>query len=201
MNDNLTKETDYSRSFLVLQELPINWKWMLFLGVLMVLLGTLGLVASGFLTLTSMLMFGGFIFAGGIIQMIHTVMAKEKDWGGKVQHILIALLYIVAGLIIFWDPFATSLIVTILLASLFAVIGGTKIWYAFYCKKQDWKWLLPAFSGLLNLVLTAIIITTLPESAIWLIGLLIAIEMLFSGWFLLLLGLRMRKIEKNGQPI
>ncbi len=197
MNDNTNEKTE-SSTYVVLQELPINWKWMIFLGILMLILGTVGLIASGFLTLTSILMFGGFIFAGGIMQMIHAIVTKEKEWSGKIQHILIALLYIAAGLIIFWDPFSTSLILTIILASLFAVIGATKIWYAFYCKRHDWKWLLPAFSGLLNMILTAIIVVTLPESAMWLIGLLIAIEMLFSGWFLLFLGLRVKNLDNNG---
>ncbi len=196
MNDITTPNEPYSTSCLVLQELPIHWKWMFFLGIFMIIAGTFGLYASGLLTLTSIFMLGSFIFVGGILQIIHTIQAKEKDWGGKLQHILIALLYIIAGVIIFFDPLTTSLALTILLAFMFALMGITKIWYAFYCKKQDWKWLLPAFSGLLNLIFTGFIIATLPESALWLIGMLIALEMLFNGWFLLLLGLRVRKIEK-----
>jgi len=183
--------------FITLQELPINWKWMIGVGIFMLIFGTLGLLASSILTLTSVLIFGGFIFAGGIIQVIHGFTAKEKEWGGKLQHFFIALLYIIAGLIVFWDPLATSLLLTILLASLFGVIGVARIWYASYCKKQDWKWLLPAFTGLMDLILAAIVIATLPESAVWLIGLLIAIEMLFNGWLLFFLGLRVRKMENN----
>ncbi len=194
-NDETIETSRFSCS--VLQELPINWKWMIFLGLSMVIFGTLGIIASSFITLTSILIFGGFIFAGGIIQLIHAIKVKEQEWGGKLQHLLIALLYIIAGVVIFFDPFSTSLVLTILLASLFAIIGVAKIWYAFYCKKQGWKWLLPAFSGLLNLILTAIVIASLPESAFWLIGLLIAVEMLFSGWFLFWLGLRVRKLEQG----
>lgn len=85
MNHSTTNET-INASCLVLQELPIKWKWMLFLGLFMLILGTLGLVASGFLTLTSIFMFGGFIFAGGVVQIFHAIQAKEKDWGGKLQH-------------------------------------------------------------------------------------------------------------------
>ncbi len=144
MNDNTIEKTE-SSTYVVLQELPINWKWMIFLGILMLILGAVGLIASGFLTLTSILMFGGFIFADGIMQMIHAIVTKEKEWSGKIQHILIALLYITAGLVVFLDPFSTSLILTIILASLFAVIGVTKIWYAFYCKKHGWKWLFLSF--------------------------------------------------------
>ncbi len=182
---------------ILLQELPIKWKEMIFLGIFLIVLGTVGVVASSLLTLTSIFIFGGLVFAGGVIQMIHAIQTKEKDWSGKFQHIFIALLYLIAGMIIFFDPLATSIVLTILLASLFAVIGVAKISYALQCKKQDWKWLFPASSGLLNLILTTIVIATLPESAFWLIGLLIAIEMLMSGWFLLLLGLRVKKMKQN----
>jgi len=140
-------------------------------------------------------MFGDFIFAGGIIQFVHAIQSKEKEWAGKLQHFAIAIIYIIACLVIFWDPFSTSFILTIFLASVFAVIGVARIWYAFYCKGQDWKWVLPALLGLFDLVLTGIILATLPESALWLIGLFIAIEILFNGWFLLMLGLRVRKTD------
>jgi len=100
-----------------------------------------------------------------------------------------------AGLVIFWDPFSTSFVLTIFLASVFAVIGVARIWYAFYCKQQDWKWILPALLGLFDLILTGLILAALPESALWLIGFLIAIEILFNGWFLLLLGLRVRRAD------
>ena len=193
MNDTETQST----MNIVLQELPLNWKWMLTLGISMIFLGTIGLLASGFLTLTSVLIFGGFIFAGGLLQMVHAIQVKEEGWSGKLQHILIAALYIIAGVIVFWDPLVTSLFLTILLASLFAVIGIARLWYASYCKKQDWKWFLPALSGVFDLIIAVIIIVSLPGSAIWLIGMLIAIEMLFNGWFFLFLGLRVRKIESN----
>jgi len=140
-------------------------------------------------------MFGDFIFAGGIIQFVHAIQSKEKEWAGKLQHFAIAIIYIIACLVIFWDPFSTSFILTIFLASVFAVIGVARIWYAFYYKGQDWKWVLPALLGLFDLVLTGIILATLPESALWLIGLFIAIEILFNGWFLLMLGLRVRKTD------
>ena len=194
MNQKTTHELNIVTR-IVLNELPVNWKWMIGVGLLMIILGTLGLIASSVLTLTSVLIFGGFIFAAGIIQFAHAIQAKEKEWGGKLQHFAIAIIYIVAGLVIFWDPFSTSFILMIFLASVFAVIGVARIWYAFYCKRQDWRWLLPALLGLFDLVLTGMILATLPESAFWLIGLFIAIEILFNGWFILFLGLRVRKTD------
>jgi len=77
-----------------LNELPINWKWMTGLGVLMIILGTAGIIASSVLTLTSVLMFGGFILSAGVIQLVHAIQTKEKEWAGKLQHIAIGIIYI-----------------------------------------------------------------------------------------------------------
>ena len=112
---------------------------MLALGVFMIVAGTIGLLVSNLLTLTSILIFGGLIFAGGILQIVQGVQAREKDWIGRLQHFFIAILYLIGGLIITWDPLAASLVLTIILASLFAVIGVIKISYAIYCKRRQWR--------------------------------------------------------------
>jgi uncharacterized membrane protein HdeD (DUF308 family) len=184
------------RSLIVLQELPVNWKGMVGLGVFMMLFGFVGLIAANLLTLTSILIFGGFILGGGLLQLVHAVKAQEKEWGGKLQHVLIALLYLLVGLIILWDPWATSVVLTVFLVSLFAVMGVARIWYAFQSRKQGWRWLFIALLGSLNLLLTVLVIITLPESALWLIGFLVAIEMLMNGSYLLFLGLSVRKIDQ-----
>ncbi len=180
---------------ITMQELPINWKWMLTLGIAMLLFGTIGLVVSNLLTLVSIYFFGGLVLAGGLIQVIHAFRAQEKEWGGKLQHWLIALLYLSMGILIIWDPFATSIALTIFMAVIFAMIGIIRLNLAFYYKNLGWKWLLPTFVGLIDLVLAGLIITTLPESALWLIGLFIAIEMIMNGWFLVLIALRVKQVD------
>ncbi len=182
---------------IVMQELPINWKWMLILGIGMLLFGTIGLVASNLLTLASIYFFGGLVLAGGIMQIIHAFRTQEKQWGGKLQHWLIALLYLSMGTLIIWDPFATSITLTIFIAVIFTIIGIIRLNFAFFSRKQGWKWLLPTFSGLINLILAILIIATLPESALWFIGLFIAIEMLMNGWFLVLLAMRVKNLKNT----
>jgi uncharacterized membrane protein HdeD (DUF308 family) len=49
------------------------------------------------------------------------------------------------------------------------------------------------FSGLVDLVLAVLILTGLPGSAVWAIGLLVGINMIFGGWALVLLSLSARK--------
>ncbi len=179
----------------VMQELPINWKWMLLLGIVMILFGTVGLIASNLLTIASIYMLGALLLAGGIMQLIHGIQQREKEWAGRVTHWLIALLYIAMGALMVWDPFASSFAITVFIAVIFALIGIIRLSFAFTLRAQGWRWLLPALLGVINLVLAGLIIAALPEAALWFIGLLIAIEMLMNGWFLLLLALRVKALE------
>jgi uncharacterized membrane protein HdeD (DUF308 family) len=194
MTQDTIKENNIT---IIVKELPIDWKWMLTLGISMLIFGTIGLIASNILTLASVYFFGGLVIAGGIMQIIHVFRTQEKEWGGKLQHWLIAVLYLSMGTLIIWDPFASSVALTAFIAVLFTVIGMIRLNFSFHAKKQGWKWLLPTFLGLIDLLLAILIIITLPESALWLIGLFIAIEMLMNGWLLVLLAIRVKQVENN----
>ncbi|MBR5185298.1 MAG: hypothetical protein IKW19_03255, partial [Akkermansia sp.] len=53
------------------------------------------------------------------------------------------------------------------------------------------------FNALVSLVLGVMIIWGWPESSVWLIGTLIAVEMIFSGWTLMFLAIGPRPELEN----
>jgi uncharacterized membrane protein HdeD (DUF308 family) len=53
------------------------------------------------------------------------------------------------------------------------------------------------FNAIISLVLGVMIIWSWPESSAWLIGTLIAVEMIFSGWTLMFLALAPRDAENQ----
>jgi uncharacterized membrane protein HdeD (DUF308 family) len=55
---------------------------------------------------------------------------------------------------------------------------------------QRWGWLV--VNGVLDLLLAAIIIVALPGSAVWALGLLIGIDMLFGGSSLIAIAMKAR---------
>lgn len=183
-------------NLVLFQELPINWKLMLGIGIFMILAGSLGIGMSIYLTLGSMLLFGILLAAGGVMQFFDGLQSKEENWAGRTQHFLVALFYLLAAAAVIWDPLAASFLITVLLAGLFTVIGSVKIWYAFHCKKRGWQWILPFVSGGLNIALATLIIISLPESSLWLLGILIAIELLLNGWFLTFVALRVKQNQR-----
>ena len=86
----------------VLGDLVHNWGWLLAQGLLLVVLGTVGLGMTIWLTLASVFIFGVFLVIGGGVQIFQTF--KCKGWESILWHGLIAVLYLLAGLSIMTDP-------------------------------------------------------------------------------------------------
>ena len=55
---------------------------------------------------------------------------------------------------------------------------------------QGWGWMF--FGGIVTLVLAVLIWTQMPGSALWVIGLLVGINLLFTGWGLCMVAIAMR---------
>ncbi len=182
-----------------LQELPLKWGWLLALGVTMLVLGTIGFFLSTLVTLTTVLVFGAFYLVAGILQIAQGIQAKESRWSGRALHFAVAVIYVLVGILIFIDPIAASLGITLALAALFMFIGGMRIAHALTSKKKQWKWLMPITAGIIDLLLGVIIIANWPASGLWVIGLLVSVELIMNGWYLVITALAVRK--RNDRPL
>jgi uncharacterized membrane protein HdeD (DUF308 family) len=170
-------------------EIKRNWGWLLGLGVLFIILGCIGLGMTVGLTLVSMWFMGILLFIAGISQIIDTF--KSKQWKGVLWHALIAVLYIAAGGTFIYDPFLASVFITAFLAGIFIVIGLTRIAMAITLRhEQGWFWFLLA--GLASFILGCMILAQWPWSGLWIIGLLIAIELIINGWTYIFIALALR---------
>jgi uncharacterized membrane protein HdeD (DUF308 family) len=104
-----------------------------------------------------------------------------------------AVLAIAAGLILLAMPVQGTLTLTIVVGAYFLAEGVATIMYALEHRRElseRWSWLLVA--GIMDLLIAAIIITGLPGSALWAIGLLVGINLLFGGSSLIGMALAAR---------
>jgi uncharacterized membrane protein HdeD (DUF308 family) len=194
-----TEET-YDERFqteILLEELPRQWGWLLALGILMVVLGTLGMGIAFYVTLASVLIYSGFLIGAGILQLWQGIKAKETAWSGRTQQFLVALFYLAIAALIIWDPIAASAGLTLFLGALLAGIGVVRIVDALRCRRAGWQWAWPLVAGILNLILAAIILFSWPFSGLWVIGLFISIEMIINGWLLIFVSLEVRKKDQK----
>ncbi|MDD5580150.1 MAG: DUF308 domain-containing protein [Methylobacter sp.] len=189
-NENFRTET-------LLEELPRQWGWLLALGILMVVLGTLGMGMAFYVTLASMLIYGGFLLGAGLLQLWHGIKTNETAWSGRTQHLVVALFYLAIAALIIWDPIAASAGLTLFLGALLAGIGVVRLIDALRCRRAGWQWAWPLVAGILNLILAAIILFSWPFSGLWVIGLFISIEMIINGWLLIFVSLEVRKKDQK----
>jgi uncharacterized membrane protein HdeD (DUF308 family) len=177
----------------VFGELEKNWGWLLLFGLVSIVLGTLGLGMTFMLTEFSVVFFGVLLVVGGVFQLLDAI--KCRGWKSIAWHVLIALLYVAAGLVMVLHPAMASLSLTLIIAYALIAIGVLRGIMAFQIRpSKGWWW--PLFSGLISVALGVLILMEWPESGLWVIGLFIAIELIFNGWSYIFVALAARAAAK-----
>jgi uncharacterized membrane protein HdeD (DUF308 family) len=172
----------------------IREHWGLFLaeGIILVLLGVIAIVVPPIATIAFTLIVGWvFLFSGaaGLFTTFYVGRSPGFWWS-----LLSALIGIAAGLILIARPVTGSLSLTLVLIAFFVVEGIASIMYAIDHRGQAsarWGWML--VSGIIDLILAVIIFAGLPETAIWALGLLVGINMVFGGSALIAMALSARQ--------
>jgi uncharacterized membrane protein HdeD (DUF308 family) len=161
-------------------EIRKNRGWLMFIGILMVILGTAGLFMEVTLTVVSVLYFGVLVLFGGIVMLIDAF--KAGEWKTKVWHVLIALVYIAGAVVMIRDPAASAVWITLFLAAFFVVTGVFRLMIGFQSRDtvSNWGWIV--FAGLISIVLGLVIFAGWPVSGLWVIGMFIAIELVLQGF-------------------
>ena len=170
----------------VFGELKKNWAWMLSLGIVMVILGVIGLGMTVLFNEIVVMYFGFLLLFGSGVQLMQAFRAEA--WKGRVWHVLIALVYIVGGFIAVTEPVIAGMTLALLIAWTLIVIGVLRLFMALQMRGANgWLWTL--VGGVLSVVLGIMIINEWPQSGLWVIGLFVAIEILFAGWTQIMLAL------------
>ncbi len=169
-----------------MEALSRNWGWLLALGILMIILGVVAMAAPVVATIAIQVMLGWLLVISGIAEGIHAFMVKE--WRGFLLELLSAVLYLGVGLMLLVDPLKGAVALTLILAVFLLVEGIFKIITALRVRDhRGWGWLLA--SGIVSVVLGVMIWAQWPASGLWVIGLLVGIQLLFTGWSLVMLAL------------
>ena len=107
-------------------------------------------------------------------------------WSGFLVNVLVGLLYLAAGFVVSDRPGTAILVFTIYIAVSFMVMGIFRILAAMVLRFPQWGWML--LNGCVTFLVGLVIFRHLPLDAVWVIGLLIGLEMLFAGWTWIMLG-------------
>lgn len=164
------------------------------LGVLFIALGMIGIVGQTLFSFITINILGAFLIFGGVLQFAHAI--KSQGWKSVSVQILLAILYIAAGLFTWLFPIPALEAITLWLAAIFFITGFLRLMAAFQHRHfGEWFWMM--LSSAISILMGVLIMNGYPATSLWLPGLLIAIELLLQGWLLLFMGLAARNLIKS----
>src|ERR1700704_3772899 len=169
-----------------------HWKAFLIEGILLVVLGLAAMIVPPLASLAVTIFLGWMFLISGVAGLVLTFWARQMP--GFWWSLISAVLAIGAGIILLAQPVQGTLTLTIVVGAYFLAEGVATIMYALQHKKElseRWTWLL--FAGILDILIAGFIIAGLPGSALWALGLLVGINMLFGGATLIGMALAARK--------
>jgi uncharacterized membrane protein HdeD (DUF308 family) len=166
-----------------------KWGWFIALGVVLIVLGIVAWIDVVAVTIASTIVIGASMVVGGVLQILHSFMVKE--WRGFIFGLLAGVLYVIGGLLIFNEPVQGAVVLTLLLAAAVIVGGIVRIVIALRHREVR-AWGLVLLSGLVSVVVGCLLYANLPWSGLWILGTLIAIELLVQGAGWLYFGIALR---------
>ena len=168
-----------------------HWKLYLAEGILLLVLGAIAILVPPIATLAVTILLGWLFLISGLLGLV----TSFHDASG-------AGLPVVAGLgparrrgrrLAVGAPISGALSLTIVVVAFFIIEGIASIMFALDHKRElsgQWGWML--MSGIVDLVLSAMVFAGLPTTAAWAIGLLVGINMVFGGSALIAMALHAR---------
>ncbi|MGD1091041.1 MAG: HdeD family acid-resistance protein [Bryobacteraceae bacterium] len=172
-----------------LEDLRRNRGWILTAGCLAILLGMFAIVYTVVATLVSVIFLGALLIVAGVFEAGYALRHYHHR-----MHLLLytfeALVAIVAGLLLLRSPERGAIVITLLLATYFVIVGIFRIITALALQLPNWGW--TVLNGVITLALGIIVWGGWPISGLWVLGLFIGINLLFSGWAQVMLALALR---------
>jgi len=167
-----------------------RWGWFVALGIAQLVLGIIAWFDVIAFTIAGVIFIGALLVVAGVFQIVSAFM--DREWGGFILHLLVGILYVVGGFLLMDEPLQGSLVITILVAAALIVGGILRIIMAIQHRHMP-GWGLLLASGVISLLVGVMLYLTLPWSGLWVVGTLIAVELIMHGVSWIQFGLTLRK--------
>jgi uncharacterized membrane protein HdeD (DUF308 family) len=171
----------------MLEYLQAHWRLFLIEGIIFILLGVSAVVIPQFFSVVIAIFLGWIIVLAGAIQVSRAIFLR--DMPGFGLWLGLGILQVVVGYLLIADPIAGVFSLTMMMALFFAFEGITKMYWAYKLRPLP-HWDYAFFSGVTALVFAAVIMMFWSESAHWLLGLLVGVNMIILGWSMVKMSLR-----------
>jgi uncharacterized membrane protein HdeD (DUF308 family) len=163
-------------------------------GILLILLGLVAIAAPLDTSVLAIKVIAGVMVLGGIAHFVHSW--ESEGLGRLLWALLVACLYVAAGLWVWSHPLAGVVSMALVLGFVFVAEGVMAlVAYALDRPVVRSEWLL--VNGALSLILGLMIINRWPSNALWVIGALVGVNLLVTGVSRLMMAVSARRVARK----
>jgi len=171
--------------------IPKAINWSIALSILLIIAGLFAILVPSVSGLAITLIFGWIMIFSGITHFIFAF--KTHTTGGRIWEAVVGAVYLFTGFVLITHPLDSLLVLTLVLAYyLFFEAIAEFIQYFQLRPRHGAVWLL--VDGIITLILAVMIWRAWPASSVWVIGTLVGISMIFSGFSRLMLSLAAKRV-------
>jgi uncharacterized membrane protein HdeD (DUF308 family) len=174
-----------------LDEVKKNSGLTIAVGIIILLMGMFAMGSPLVAGVSLVISVGFMLIIGGVSQLAFALKARAGLFS-----IILGALTILAGVYMVSNPGVALSTMTLVIAIYLVISGIFEVMMAFQIKPvKGWGWAL--FSGVISVLLGAMIWSQFPVSGAWTVGTLVGIRLFFSGWMVLMFGLIARAAVKE----
>jgi uncharacterized membrane protein HdeD (DUF308 family) len=173
--------------------LAAHWRLFLIEGIVLVILGLAAIMLPLIATIAMAIVIGWIFLLSGVVGLLSTFRMRSAP--GFWWSLLSGILGVVAGIVLLRWPLSGAFSLTLVLTLFLMLEGVVSIMFALEHKRElSGRWGVMLVSGVVDLILAAMIYAGLPGTAAWAIGLLVGINMVFGGSALIAMALHARNV-------
>jgi uncharacterized membrane protein HdeD (DUF308 family) len=178
----MTIDKENLKKFRAAVATSLHEHWGLFLseGIILVILGITALLLPAVATFAVTIVIGWVLLLSGVVGLISTFRMRSAP--GFWWSLFSAILAIIAGVILLSWPLSGVVSLTLVLTVFLLFEGVASIMLALdHRRNASGHWGMLLASGIIDLILAAFIFLGLPGTAVWILGLVVGVNMLFGG--------------------
>jgi uncharacterized membrane protein HdeD (DUF308 family) len=165
-------------------------------GIVLSALGLAAILLPPLAGLASAVLLGWLFLLAGLVGLFATFSGHRAPGFG--WSLLSALVALMVGVVLLWHPLQTLITLTFVLITFFIIDGVLTIILALAHRRElsgKWEWMM--VNGVVDLFLAGVIISGLPGTLVWALGLIVGIDLLFGGASLIAMALGARKLPSR----
>lgn len=171
-----------------------SWKALMGVGIAAIVIGCIAILVPAVASVGTAIFIGWILLIAGVFMVAAAFSAHSV--GTLLWRMLWAVLTVIVGLWLIFEPHNGTLTLTLVLGIYFLFMGLTRITIAVIARGQpNAGWV--GLSGVAGLLIGILVLAKFPSSADWAIGLLVGIDLIFAGWTLTSVALLGKELAKR----